>query len=298
MADGRRGVVPVAMAAEGGDTGAIMAALHGQIEALQAREPGVRIGRDPEELRRMRVAVRRLRATLRASREVLGPCAAGGLRDELDWLGTALGEVRDVDLATGYVAAEVGGLSPASRKPGARLLRRLEMDRAHAWDRLLATLERPRYLRLMSRLKSVLDRGPRRALAVSLPESAKAQWKKARRAVKRLPSRPSATELHEVRVKVKHARYAAELAAGAVGRPAERFVEQAKRIQDILGEHQDAVVIEEYLHDVIDSREGAHAFEQQLIGRQRKRRKKMRAAFDRRWPKLERRGRKAWSGAA
>jgi CHAD domain-containing protein len=276
----------------------VMTALQAQLEALQAREPGVRIGRDPEELRRMRVAVRRLRATLRASREVLGARVADGLRRELDWLGTALGEVRDVDLVTGYVAAEVGALSAASRKPGARLLRRLEIDRSHAWDHLLAALDGARYPRLMSHLKSVLGRGPRRPLAVSLPEAAAGQWKKARRAVKRLPARPTAAELHEVRVKVKHARYAAELAVPAVGRPADRFVEQAKRIQDILGEHQDAVVIEEYLHDVIDGREGAHALEQQLIGRQRKRRKKMRAAFDRRWPKLERRGRKAWSGAA
>lgn len=286
------------MPSEGAPAIAVMSALQGQLEALQAREPGVRIGRDPEELRRMRVAVRRLRATLRASRDVLGSRVVDELRAELDWLGTALGEVRDVDLVTGYVAAEVGALSASARKPGARLLRRLEIDRSHAWDQLLATLDGERYPHLMNRLKTILGRAPRRPLAVSLPEAAAAQWKKARRAVKRLPTRPTADELHEVRVKVKHARYAAELAAGAMGRPAERFVEQAKRIQDILGEHQDAVVIEEYLHDVIDGREGAHALEQQLIGRQRKRRKKMRAAFDRRWPKLERRGRKAWSGAA
>jgi CHAD domain-containing protein len=286
------------MPSDGATAAPIMAALQAQLEALQAREPGVRIGRDPEELRRMRIAARRLRATLRAGREVLGPRMVDGLRSELDWLGTALGEVRDVDLVTGYVATEVGALSQPVRKPGARLLRRLEIDRAHAWDRLLAALDGPRYPRLMGRLKTVLGRSPRRPLAESLPESAAAQWKRVRRAVKRLPSRPSAAEMHEVRVKLKRARYAAELAAGAVGRPAERFVEQAKRVQDILGEHQDAVVIEEYLHDVIDGREGAHALEQQLIGRQRKRRKKMRAAFDRRWPKLERRGRKAWSGAA
>ena len=286
------------MPSEGAPATPVLTALQEQLEGLQAREAGVRIGRDPEELRRMRGAVRRLRATLRASREILGSRVVDGLRAELDWLGTALGEVRDVDLVTGYVAAEVDALSPSARKPGARLLRRLEIDRSHAWDRLLATLDGPRYPRLMNRLKTVLGRAPRRPLAVSLPETAAAQWKKVRRAVKRLPARPSASELHEVRVKVKRARFAAELAADAVGRPADRFVEQAKRIQDILGEHQDAVVIEEYLHDVIDGREGAHALEQQLIGRQRKRRKKMRAAFDRRWPKLERRGRKAWSGAA
>ena len=291
-------MVPVAMPSSDASAAAVMSALQAQLEAVQAREPGVRIGRDPEELRRMRVAVRRLRATLRAGRDALGPSVVDPLRRELDWLGTILGAVRDVDLVTGYVAAAVGALSASARRPGARLLRRLEIDRSHAWDHLLATLEGARYPRLMHRLKVVLGKTPRRPLARSLPQAAAREWKKARRAVKRLPARPTAADLHEVRVKVKHARYAAELAAGAVGRSAARFVEQAKRIQDILGEHQDAVVIEKHLHDVIDGREGAHALEQQLIGRQRNRRKKTRAAFERRWPKLERRGRKAWSGAA
>jgi len=291
-------VVPGTMPSDGETAAPILAALRAQVGTLQARAPGVRIGRDPEELPQMRVAVRRLRATLRASREAPGARAVDGLRGELGWLGAALGQVRDADLVTRYVAAEVNVLSTPARKPGARLLRRLELDRAQAWDHLLATLDGPRYPRLMSRLKTVLGKGPRGALPESLAETAAAQWKKVCRAVKNLPARPAATELHEVRVKVKRARYAAEPAAGAVGRPAERFVEQVKRIQDILGEHPDAVVIEEYLHHVIDGREGAHALEQQLIGWQRKRRKKMRAAFDRRWPKLERRGRKARSGAA
>ena len=58
------------------------------------------------------------------------------------------------------------------------------------------------------------------------------------------------------------------------------------------------MVIEEYLHDVIDRREAAHALEQQLVRRQRKRRKKIRAAFFHGWPRLERRGRKAWATTA
>jgi CHAD domain-containing protein len=104
------------MPSDGATPAPIMTALQAQLEALLAREPGVRIGRDPEELRRMRVAVRRLRATLRAGREILGSRVVDGLRRELDWLGAALGAVRDVDLVTSYVAAEVGALSGAARR--------------------------------------------------------------------------------------------------------------------------------------------------------------------------------------
>ena len=51
-------------------------------------------------------------------------------------------------------------------------------------------------------------------------------------------------ELHAVRIHVKRARYAAELAgAGA-------YVKAAKALQDVLGEHQDAVVAAERLRDL------------------------------------------------
>jgi CHAD domain-containing protein len=279
------------------DIDPLLTALQTQMEALHAREPEVRASRDPEDLRRMRVAVRRLRATLRASRPLFGRSAVDGLRDELGWLGTALGRVRDLDMVGASVAAELGSLEGSTRRESHALLRRLDADRTRAWERLHAVLDGARYARLLGRLKTLLGRAPRRAAKVSLADAAGAEWKQLRRAVKHLPGHPSAAELHEIRIRLKRSRYAAELARAAGGRRAERFIEQAKAIQDILGEHQDAVVIEEYLHDVIDRREAAHALEQQLVRRLRKRRKKTRAAFFHEWPRLARRGRKAWATA-
>ncbi len=46
---------------------------------------------------------------------------------------------------------------------------------------------------------------------------------------------------------MKRARYAADLAAHELGRPGERFVAVAKRLQDILGDHQDAVVAQAHV---------------------------------------------------
>jgi len=54
------------------------------------------------------------------------------------------------------------------------------------------------------------------------------------------------------------------------------------------------VVIEQYLHDAIDRTEPAQAVQKHLVKRQRKRRKKARAAFFEEWPKLKRRGQEAW----
>jgi CHAD domain-containing protein len=276
----------------------LLAALHAQLDAVHAREPAVRASHEPEELRRMRVAVRRLRAVLRVSRPMFGSKAVDGLRRELDWLGTILGRARDLDMVMAWVTAELDAIEGATRRMGRALVRRLQADRGRAWELVHAALDGPRYARLMLRLKTVLGRAPRRHAELSLVETAAGEWKKVRRAVKRLPGHPSTADLHQVRVRLKRARYSAELARAGGGRRVEKFIEQAKAVQDILGEHQDAVVIEEYLHDVIDSREAAHALEHQLVGRQRKRRKKTRAAFLHEWPRLERRGRKAWASAA
>ncbi len=61
----------------------------------------------------------------------------------------------------------------------------------------------------------------------------------------KLDATSSDDELHAARIKVKRARYAAELAEHELGSRGERFVDAAKRLQDVLGEHQDSVVAEE-----------------------------------------------------
>lgn len=275
----------------------VLSALRAQLEAIRACEAGTRSGRDPEDLHKMRVAVRRLRAILRASQPLFDAKWVKGLRSELGWLGTALGDARDLDVLREYLGSELTSLEGTERKAGQRLLRRLDADRARSRGVLRRVLDGRRYARLLARLQASLAAPQVASTGLSLLDSAAAEFKKLRRAVKALSGHPSAEDLHEIRIKVKRARYAAELVGADAGGRGQRFIDQAKKIQDILGEHQDAVVLEEYLHEVIDRREATHALQQQLLKRQRKRRKKTRAAFFEEWPRLERRGRKAWSDA-
>ena len=274
----------------------ILMLMRDQLEAIREHEPGTRLGTDPEELHKMRTAVRRLRAILGAARDMFDPEWLDGLRRGLDWLGKVLGGLRDLDVLRDYLRMELASLKPAVRVAGQALLERLDAERDRARDRILATLDNARYARLLHRLKKAVQR-PRIVTAdLSLRAVAAGQFKKLRKAVKTLPKNPSDDDLHAVRIKVKRSRYAAELAQAQVGRRAKRFVARAKEVQAILGEHQDAVVAEERLRTLVD---GAHSrpvgrLANKLVKRQQDRREAAQMDFFEQWPKLRRRGRKAW----
>lgn len=275
----------------------VLAAMQRQVDAIQAHEAGARAGRDPEDVHQMRVAVRRLRAILRATRSLFDPKWVDRLRRELKWLGTALGGVRDLDVLHAYLRSQLEALpAPERREAQQYLLRRLDADRVRAMAALRAALASPRYSRLLARLKVALRHPPVRRSAVSLLGIAATEFKKLRKAVKALSKRPRADELHAVRIKGKRARYAAEVVQSIIGRRADQFIDEAKKLQDILGEHQDSVVAEEYLRTVTARIRAAQAPAQPLIEEQRKRRKRALAAFREMWPKLKRRGRKAFDG--
>ena len=274
----------------------VLAMMRDQLEAIRAHDPGTRLGSDPEELHRMRVATRRLRAILRAVRSMFAEDAGEALREELAWLGTALGARRDLDVMREHLRGETEALAPADRAAGLGLLRRLEREGGPAREHLLAALESPRYLQLLDRLEETIAHPPVADAALSLHDVAAKAFRKLRRTVKELPDEPADADFHRVRIRAKRARYAAELAVPTEGHAAERFVDRVKKLQDVLGEHQDAVVAGARLRELADRATGQRAgFVAGLLAeRQRARRQAARTAFEDVWPKVQRRGRKAW----
>ena len=274
----------------------ILALMREHCDLIRAKEPGTRLGSDPEELHQMRAAVRRLRAILGAVRDMFDPKWVAGLRSELDWLSTVLGDLRDLDVLREYLGTELASLEPAAQVVGADLMNLVDDQRARARAAILAALDGGRYEKLLSRLGHAVRRPKMIAADLSLSTVAADQFKKLRKAVKALPKKPSDADLHAVRIKVKRARYAAELAQPIMGRPAERFVARTKKLQDILGEYQDAVVAEERLRSFVegDHQRPVRSLANRFIGRQRGRREAAQMDFFEQWPKLKRRGHKTW----
>src|SRR5262245_40388446 len=267
-----------------------------QLGIVYAHDPGTRLGTDPEELHQMRVAVRRLRAVLRAARSMFAVKPIESLRAELKWLGTALGGRRDLDVMRDYLRGEITALDAADRGVGRALLRRLERAREPSREEVLAALDSPRYLTLIDRIEETVAHPPVLDGNVSLTDLAAREWRKLRKRVRALAEAPTDEELHAVRVKAKRARYAAELVLGEVGHPGERFVDRVKKLQDVLGEHQDAVVAEARFRALARETTGRRAgfVAGLLVERQHARRQAARAAFADIWPEVARRGRKAW----
>jgi CHAD domain-containing protein len=98
--------------------------------------------------------------------------------------------------------------------------------------------------------------------------------------------------------RAKRARYTAELIASVMGRrtarAAGRFIQRVTQVQDTLGQHQDAVVAEQKLRELVESDPSAAFVAGQLVERQRERRRDARRKIPPAWKRLERAGRKAW----
>ncbi len=100
-----------------------------------------------------------------------------------------------------------------------------------------------------------------------------------------------------MRIKGKRARYAAELAEASAGKAATRFIRQAKKFQDVVGDHQDAVVATEELRRVagLTRSQAAALAAGRLIERQQDEKRRMRRAFPKAWSRLDAAGKRAWS---
>jgi CHAD domain-containing protein len=271
---------------------AIGLAFEQQYRALLAHDPGARRGDDPEELHQLRVATRRLRAYLRAARPLLDASWAESLRAELRWLGSVLGSARDLDVLLERFRTEVEALE-ADDAPYLRgLVDTLEPERATAYADVVAALESDRYLTLLDRIEAAAA-PPLSGEEVPLAKLWHREAKKMRRAFESLGEDSKDDQLHAARIRVKRARYAADLAAHELGERGKEFVDAAKKMQDILGDHQDSVVAEARIRHWLETTPGSAFAAGRLVQLERDRRAAARVAWPKAWQRLDRAARRA-----
>lgn len=278
----------------------LAAGLAASVLRLRDHDPGVRVGADPEAVHQARVGTRRLRSDLRTCQEVLDPEWTRSLRNELRWLAERLGEVRDADVMQARLRRRVTDLPAGDAEAGAWLVARGEEERAGARRRLVEVLTTERYAVLLDRLVAAARSpqvvgDPDAPAAVVLPALVKSTWQQVRRRVGALPDGGSADQLHEIRKRAKRCRYAAELAAAAVGKPAKRFAGGMADVQDELGGLQDASVTEAWLRRVAQSAPPEVALVAgQLLAAERAEAQSWRSRWWKTWKKASRPKRRAW----
>ncbi|MCW2966199.1 MAG: hypothetical protein JWO17_3451 [Actinomycetia bacterium] len=264
--------------------------LAAQLRELERHDPGVRLRDDMEDLHRFRVATRRSRAIIRATRPLLADTLTA-LGEDLKWLAGVLGPARDLDVLLDRLRAGARTLGPD--EPGAELIiATLEEERERLHDAVLFALADERYFRLLDTFAASIASLPDLDAPGGLRPLATAELRRLGKAARKLGDEPSDDELHTLRIRAKRARYAAELAEAGHGNKAlSRYLTAVKALQDMIGEHQDAVVAESKLRGIAHAKTAIAAG--RLIERERERRRERRSHYPEALARALRRGNEA-----
>src|SRR5581483_4432831 len=199
----------------------VRAAIANGAARLIRHDPGVRLGDDPEDVHQARVATRRLRSDLRT-----------------------FGRLRDADVLDERLRRHATQLPSDDAKGVAALLRRLSLGRDEHRAEMLADLDGDRYLRLLDALVDA-PAAPRllpeadAPAKEAAPELVRRPWSHLEKAVDALADDHSDDALHQVRIRAKRCRYAAEAVAPVIGKPATRLAQAVAQVQTVLGDWHD-----------------------------------------------------------
>jgi CHAD domain-containing protein len=258
----------------------------------------------------MRVGCRRLRSDLRTFQSLLDPDWANHLRAGASWLAEALGAARDAEVLRARLrrTAAADPVAPLDQAAVARFDAELAARHEDALQALDEVLACDRYATLLDVLVE----------AAREPHLSPAAEEPAKTALTRMVAKPwrqfatsgrdrvGAGDLdplgpdddwHAVRIRAKRARYAVESVAKLAGGEAAALTDSLTAVQDLLGEHQDAVIAADTWLAIAASDVDDHALAVtagRLAERERAAVRRARERFPAAWRALEKSGHTGW----
>ena len=219
--------------------------LQAQYDALAFGD--LRMRRGENAVHKTRVAVRRVRSTLRVFGDIFDTERVASLDAELRWYAELLGAVRDLDVAGRHLVEDLQGVRELVPDRAAKtLLGWVGRERNQAWARLQAVLNGRRYGVLMRELAAWRREPPWAANFDNDPAAVRTFVKRARtKSDKRLRQAERADPdtvdeaFHRARKAAKRTRYAAELARPYLGKKAKKVARKHEERQEELGVRQD-----------------------------------------------------------
>ena len=290
-------------------------ALRADVERMLSHDPLVRL-RIPlpdgdTAVHQMRVGCRRLRSDLRTFRPLLDQAWVGRVRAELAWIADVLGATRDAEVLRARLRRTAGAdpLAPLDDAAVARIDAELAARHEEALTALDAAMSSERYVALLDTLVGAAAT-PRLAAARAslparelLPGLVGKPWRQLAHGADGVtgageldPTAPD-EEWHEVRIHAKRARYAAEAVAGTLGGRAAELSRAVGAVQNLLGEHQDAVIAADTWLSIAQSDPDDHTLAVtagRLVERERAAVRQARAAFPQAWAAASRRRLTEW----
>ena len=257
---------------------AIVASLAKLRDTLIGTDRALREGTDVA-VHDARAAARRLRSVLSVYAPLFTAGATRHLRGELQQFGAVLGHARDLQVLRRRLSAQLVEepaefATAAARSIDAELARVVPLAEAEVAEQIHSD----RYLAMLRQLDDFISQPPlsrraSKAASAELSGLLAASWRNLGTLVDQALADPfDNPAFHEVRKAAKALRYASEAAAAVLGENTVVFAAAIEEIQEVLGEHQDALTTAAWLADLAlrpdtDGTSGfvfgrLHAFEQ------------------------------------
>lgn len=284
-------------------------AVHRRLEhlvtAVNLLDPWVRLDL-PDSVHDMRVALRRLRSTLATFRPIFDRDVTDPLRDEVRWIARLLGDARDSEVLRTHLLDRLDGVSDhlVLGPVADRVRHELDTRYREALAESVAGMRSDRYHALLDRLDALVATPPWTDAAYDeadqrLRGRVAHDWKRVRRSANEISADPRRRDeqLHNVRKAAKRVRYAAETLQPLYGRDAARFAAANKKVQSLLGDHNDSVVARRELLTLAQQaeQEGEPSFTYGLLyALEQSEAAALRERFGRRWRKASRGKLRRW----
>jgi CHAD domain-containing protein len=211
---------------------------------------------------------------------------------------------RNAEVMRARVDDLIAGLPPDLVADGAaaRLTGLIEVSASGGAGSVDEALSSQRYLDLLDELIDAATHPRTNDLANRpghdvFPDVFRKSWRRlAKRAAKASSAKTSAETYHRVRIAAKRTRYLAEALVPVYGRPAKQLARRVEEVQDLLGDHQDAVVTGELLRRAAgEPRVGRAAFTFGLLYADEQTAARQAASkFRTKWPQVSRPRHRNW----
>ena len=230
---------------------AVREVLRDQLNAMQENEAGMVADRDPEDLHRFRVALRRTRSCIGQMKHTLPEDRIAKFKPEFTWLGSVTGPTRDADVFLDDMKRYRKKLDKASRPGLEPLIELVRNDKRREHEQLVAQINTDRYRSLISGWRAFLDasfdlaEAPQAGdpIAAVAAERIRSRYERVVLRGRRLDAMKDTDRLHRLRIDGKKLRYLLEFFRDAF--PVETvqpLIASLKTLQDHLGRFNDLVI--------------------------------------------------------
>ncbi|HXW83456.1 MAG TPA: CHAD domain-containing protein [Candidatus Binataceae bacterium] len=222
---------------------AVKSSLSSGLEKLRAQEDGAAVG-DVESLHQLRVATRRLRASIDLFGSVLNGNQVRLWKRDLPWVAQAAGQVRERDIIATLIRVRAAKIDPKLAESLGAAYQKLSVERSDRLHNFATVLQSERYQQMINRLAHpVLRKGAEeQKLARSAADILRPIASGAARAGEHLAADAPPGAVHRARVRVKRLRYGLELLAEFGGKRKRKALALLEELQDQLGEFNDVIV--------------------------------------------------------